>query len=229
MPEPRRPRGPHPEDAALFAPPRLADLRRATADLGWLLERGYAPDAALALVGDHLQLARRQRIAVRRSAAGPRRVASRLAARVEGAGRTIVVDGFNVLVTLEAALSGGVLLRGADGLLRDLASVHGDYRTVDVTEEALALAAAALRGAAGVTWVFDRPVSNSGRVAMSVRALGFEAVLADAADAACVARAGAGAVLASADAPLLDRVDAALDLTGPIVAAMPAAWVVALG
>ena len=76
------------------------------------------------------------------------------------------MDGYNVLTTIEAALAGGVLLLGRDGVLRDMASMHGSYRKVDETLPALAkigetLAALEVREA---LWLLDRPVSNSGRL-----------------------------------------------------------------
>jgi uncharacterized protein YyaL (SSP411 family) len=52
MPDRRRHRGPHPKDPELFAPRHWPTLRRAVADLSWLLGRGYSEKAALKLVGD---------------------------------------------------------------------------------------------------------------------------------------------------------------------------------
>ena len=65
-----------------------------------------------------------------------------------------------------AALGGGVLLLGRDGCCRDMASMHGSYRKVAETLPALellgrTLAACDLREC---RWLFDRPVSNSGRL-----------------------------------------------------------------
>ena len=68
MPDTRRHRGPHPEDAELFAPASWPALRAATTDLSWLLSRGYAEPSSLKLVGDCFQLTERQRTAVMRSA-----------------------------------------------------------------------------------------------------------------------------------------------------------------
>jgi hypothetical protein len=228
VPDRRRHRGPHPDDARLFAAAAWPALREATADLGWLLGRGYALDAALKLVGDHRQLHRRQRMAVARCAAGPASAAVRRRGRGPVQGEDIVVDGFNVLVSVEAALSGGVLLRGADGLLRDLASVHGTYRAVDETAYAMDHLAAALTGAGRVEWVLDRPVSNSGRVAALARARGWDARLEDAADRALARAAAAGARIATADGPLLDRCPSSVDLVGAVVAGLPDAWIVDL-
>ena len=82
------------------------------------------------------------------------------------AGQALVIDGFNLLTTIEAALGGAVILRGRDGALRDLAGVHGTYRKVEETLPALRLIGdvlAALDVGSGL-WLLDRPVSNSGRL-----------------------------------------------------------------
>jgi hypothetical protein len=77
----------------------------------------------------------------------------------------VLVDGFNRLITIEAALSGGALLLCRDGCLRDLASVHGSYRSVQETDEAIRIAGEVLGdlGPAAVSWLRDSPVSNSVR------------------------------------------------------------------
>ncbi|HZT57445.1 MAG TPA: DUF434 domain-containing protein [Pyrinomonadaceae bacterium] len=173
-PDRRRHRGAHPEDARLFADEQLAALRVATAELSWLLSRGYQPKSTLKLVGDRHNLRERQRLAVSRAACSDssreRRRASRLDAReIEGA--ELIVDGFNLVITLEAALSGGVLILCRDGCVRDLSSVHGSYRAVEETERALLLAGEVLEASrpASVLWLLDKPVSNSGRLAERVR------------------------------------------------------------
>ena len=169
MPDSRTHRGPHPEDAALFAPSAWPQLRRATADLCWLLSRDYAVPSALKLVGDRYQLAVRQRAAVERCACSEasrtHREARRLAAE-SLAGRALWLDGYNVLTTIEVALGGGVILTAVDGNYRDIASMHGTYRRVAETLPALELLGS-MTAAHSVTswiWFLDRPVSNSGRL-----------------------------------------------------------------
>ena len=54
-------------------------------------------------------------------------------------GRPLRIDGFNLILTLESALGGGIVLGGRDGCYRDLASVHGTYRRVEETRPALDL------------------------------------------------------------------------------------------
>lgn len=142
------------------------------------------------------------------------------------------MDGFNQLITIEAALSGAVILSGADGRLRDLSSVHGTYRSVEETEAALHLLGEALAGAGQVRVVLDRPVSNSGRLAGRMRALGMEVELSDQADATLLLAASRGACLVSADGPLLDRAVAAgarlADPLGPRLGARHGTWCVDL-
>lgn len=178
-PDRRRHRGAHPEDARLFEAARLASLRVAVSELSWLLSRGYQTKSALKLVGDRHNLRERQRLAVARAACPEGNCARRLASRVderEVAGERLIVDGFNLVITLEAALSGGVLVVGRDGCVRDLSSVHGSYRAVEETERALALAGEALAALApeSVLWLLDSPVSNSGRLAARVREVASE-------------------------------------------------------
>jgi len=160
----------------LFAPEALARLRGAADDLSWLLGRGYQTKSALKLVGDRFGLRERQRLAVSRAACSEESAARRRERKVEpGAlsGADLAVDGFNLVITIEAALSGGVLVLCRDECLRDLSSVHGSYRAVSETERAVLLAGEALAalGPASVLWLLDRPVSNSGRLAQRVREL----------------------------------------------------------
>ena len=86
--------------------------------------------------------------------------------RTSLAGCRIEIDGYNVLTTIEAALSGGVLLLARDGAFRDMASMHGSYRKVDETQPALELIGQTLAGfgVSEALWLLDRPVSNSGRL-----------------------------------------------------------------
>jgi hypothetical protein len=169
LPDTREHRGPHPEDARLFAPEALEPLRQATADLCWLLSRRYATPSALKLVGDRYQLCARQRIAVARCACSDAEATRRQAHQVDAAqlrGRPLWLDGYNVLTTIEAALAGGVILAARDGAYRDMASMHGSYRKVAETGPALQRIGAFLAetGVGECRWLLDRAVSNSGRL-----------------------------------------------------------------
>ena len=169
MPDKREHRGPHPADAELFAPEAMPRLREALADFSMLLTKGYGDKSALKLVGDRFSLTQRQRLAVMRAACSDQQLESRLERRVPVealAGRPIAIDGYNLLITIEAAMSGGLLFRGRDGCLRDLASIHGTYRKVEETIPAVKLIGEFLSeiGIVHALWLFDSPVSNSGRL-----------------------------------------------------------------
>jgi hypothetical protein len=169
-----RHRGAHPADQKLFALKNHEILRQAVHDLSWLLSRGYAPTASLKLVGDHFALKERQRLAVARAACSDQQRESRerICLPLESVkGQDLLIDGFNIIVTTEAALSGGVLIRCRDGCVRDMSSVHGSYRSVAETEEAIRLISETLLGAkpASALWLLDQPVSNSGRLAQRIR------------------------------------------------------------
>jgi hypothetical protein len=169
MPDKRTHRGPHPSDAKLFAPEATAVLRAALADFSLLLTRGYADRSALKLVGDHFSLAQRQRLAVMRSACSDQQLQARRRRCIDVndlAGQALAVDGYNLLITVEAAISGAFVFQGRDGCLRDLAGIHGTYRKVEETLPAIALIGSFLEKAdlAGTLWLLDSPVSNSGRL-----------------------------------------------------------------
>ena len=178
-PDRRQHRGAHPADRQLFAADKVAALRTGVAELSWLLTRGYAPKSALKLVGDRYELTERQRLAVSRAACADRSLERRAAHRLDlqsVRGERLAIDGFNLIITVEAALGGGVLLFCRDRCVRDLSSVHGSYRSVSETERAICLIGevlATLRPEA-VRWLLDSPISNSGRLAERIRSLAAE-------------------------------------------------------
>lgn len=169
MPDRRKHRGRHPQDDELFAGETVDRLRNAVAELSWLLSRGYATVSALKLVGDRHDLTVRQRLAVQRCFCGDAARDGRAVRRIESnaiSGQYLAIDGYNLLITIESALSGGLLLVGRDGCMRDLASLHGTYRHVEETIPALTRIFDYIdaRAPARIDWYLDRPVSNSGRL-----------------------------------------------------------------
>lgn len=179
MPDQRKHRGPHPEDHQLFAESQLPSMQAATHDLSWLLTRGYATTSALKLVGDRYALMTRQRLAASRCACGDAALTTRTAKQVsvDDLGyEALWIDGYNVLTSLEAALSGGVILHARDGCYRDMASMHGSYRKVEETLPALHILGKLLAEwrVSECVWLLDRPVSNSGRLKTILREVAAE-------------------------------------------------------
>lgn len=231
-----RHRGPHPTDERLFAPEWVPVLRRAVAELSWLLTRGYPVGGTLKLVGDRYALTERQRWAIGRAACTDQQRTQRAATRLPAdfGGRPVSIDGFNLIITLETALSGGVVLRGRDGALRDLSSIHGTYRAVQETDRAIRLAAAVLRTLAPgpVRWLLDQPVSNSGRLAARLRELGptlglpWTAEVVFNPDRELIETTD---VVVTSDSVVLDRAGAWLNLAALALEVEPARWLLELG
>lgn len=238
MPDRRTHRGPHPADEKLFAPDAIAGLRSALADFSMLLTKGYADKSALKLVGDKFCLTERQRLAVMRSACSDQQLVSRSERRVELsdiAGRSIAIDGYNVLITVEAAMSGGVIFKGRDGCFRDLASIHGTYRKVTETIPAVQLIGEFSReiGVGKALWLLDSPVSNSGRLKTLIRELAeknrwdWEIRLLLSPDAELKKT---DAVVASSDSVVLDECENWINLATEIITRkLPCATVIDLG
>ncbi len=229
MPDKRRHRGAHPLDKTLFADPKLPHLRSAVEDLSWLLGRGYSQTAALKIVGDKHALQKRQRTALSRSACSDEARENRrgkVLSVSQMQGRTLGIDGFNCIITVEAALSGGVILEGRDGACRDLASVHGSYRRVEETQQALEALTQVIAQARpeSVCWYLDRPVSNSGVLASLIRDQdpSWQVELVFNPDKALVVD-GRWAV-ASSDAWVLDKCPHWFDLTGIVIAELQGVW-----
>jgi hypothetical protein len=237
MPERRNHRGAHPDDHRLFAPAEIEKLRRGNEEASYLLGRGYAPSSVIDVVGRRHQLESRQRLALQRCMCSPEQCESRAARRVkpeEVRGRTLLLDGFNLVIGLEVALSGGVLLRGSDGALRDLAGLRGSYHLVEETRPALELLRELFSelGPAAAHFLLDRPVSNSGRLRALIleHAPRFPCGVAVELVADPDRDLAGRSLVVSSDALVLDTAASSVDLLGLVVATRrPAAWIVDLG
>ena len=165
----QRHRGANPKDEGLFQHEKIPNLQQALADLCWLLSHGYPDNASLKLIGDRFKFTQRQRMALTRAACPDTALQHRNSTHktpAELQGQHLIIDGYNLLITLETALSGGYLFIGQDGCVRDIASIHGNYKRVEETLPAIELIGNALQElkVSSVKWYFDSPVSNSGRL-----------------------------------------------------------------
>ncbi len=226
MPDKRKHRGAHPDDTYLFSPKSQPTIARGVKELSWLLSRGYSMDASLKLVGDRYHFSARQRMAVMRSSCSDqmleRRMFSRCASASVMRSKRLAVDGYNLLITIESALSGGLVLIGRDGVTRDLAGVHGTYRKVEETIPALTLIVRNVNQleCAGVDFYFDKPVSNSGKLktllahVLEEKCIGWSIELHDNPDRVLV---DIDAIVVSSDSAILDRCQCWIDLASSII------------
>lgn len=218
-------RGFCPTDAVAFSPSAVETLQRAQKHLCYLLTQGYGGEQSVTFIGNRFQFSARQRMALMRATASAADVAHRRQKErpvPQLANQTVLVDGFNLIILLEAALSPKTtLLRCMDGTLRDLCSLHGTYRPIAATRQAALYLLSALQkaGVAHTVVYLDAPVSNSGRL----RALLIE--LAAQHDISCEVQLvpNADALLwgkhnvVSSDAIMLDRCESWANLGAHIV------------
>lgn len=162
-------RGFNPEDIKSFSEENIVRLKAAQEEVQWLLDRGYKIKPIIELVGNHHQLSARARTALQRTTSSAveyeKRKSTMLSFECAKEG-CLFIDGFNLIITLEVALSGSPILLGKDGVLRDLAGLRGTYKLIDKTDIALELMGKTLKElkVPMVRFYLDLPVSNSGRL-----------------------------------------------------------------
>lgn len=219
-------RGFVPEDAKEFNEKSLLLLKKAGEELLWLIDRGYPIKSVSTFVGNHYLLSERQRVALMRSISPTASLKQREEKRISDCkGKTVFIDGFNQIITLEVALSNSTLLKCMDKTIRDLAGLRGTYRLIDKTEQAIELIAQQLQHLeiASVVFYLDKPVSNSGRLKMKILELlkkyDFD-VTVELADNADVILEKLDFVITS-DAIILDKCKSWINLLYDIIENMP--------
>ncbi len=206
--------------------PDLPILKQAAADFRFLLNRGYPREASLSLVGNRYDLPRAARQILHRGVfadaiAQARR--AKLTTLSALAGQPLALDGHNVLIMLESALQGRLLVAADDGFIRDIAQLSRAYRDSPATRQALALLAAYIshhRPAAPLTILYDAPMKRSGELAEQTRQIfAAHGLNADTRAVPVPERellVFPGAV-ATSDTHLIDAQDLIVDLAGDII------------
>ena len=209
---------------------QVPKLSEATTDLCWLLSRGYNHRSALTLVGDKFQFTKRQRQAIHRAACSAAAIQQRASKQQHPPliTSTAYIDGFNILITIECALKGELLLRCRDGLIRDISATHGGYKQSQYTDLAIDLIQQQLHllKLQKLIWFLDRPVSNSGKLAAKIREKGMEAEVVNNPDQALCLSQG---LVISADGWVLEQSTKWYPLAEDIIAThIPNAWLLEL-
>jgi hypothetical protein len=194
----------------------------ACSEYRYLLERDYPEKAALKIVSDRHRLGRDERNCLFRGIVAPRLAEQRREKILEpvggsGSGRSLGVDWYNCLITVESYLKGGIVFLAEDGMTRDGAGLHGSYRVTELTTGALEALTDALRflEPAGVEVFVDAPLAHSAAMAERLRMAWAEERWA--ADVALVHTADHRlklfrGMVASADSVILDAAREVIDL-----------------
>lgn len=146
-------------------PSRLLDAYH---DLKYLLNRGYRKGTALNFVANHYKLRKMERYFLARCIFSDKEIENRQKKKrsVEFIrDKTLAVDGFNVMITLESVLERKAILC-EDGFIRDLKYQRG-YKINEKTEKVLSLLLEFLSkfNPKEVIFFYDKPVSKSGKIA----------------------------------------------------------------
>jgi hypothetical protein len=206
----------------------LEALGQAAIDLRYLLGRGYSRELGLKLTGDRWGLDAEARQVLRRAVAARATARSRrerLLPLMAVRGQAVGVDGHNVIITLESALMGAVLVAADDDTVRDIGQRGRNYGPGPHSEAAARLLVQTLAraGAARALILLDAPLPFSGQTAGMLRELmaaaGLDGEARAVADPEKELAAFAG-IVASADGPLIDAAARPLDLGGAIIRAM---------
>lgn len=149
-------------------------LQEAAENFRYLLDRGYPRKPSLELVGNRYQLNADERHLLHRGIFSDEDSKWRKARKIplyRIRGRDLAIDGYNVIITVEAGLFGRPLILADDGFIRDISGLSGNFRRSEKTEEALLLIFNALKRAKPrhALFLFDAPISKSGELAREIR------------------------------------------------------------
>ncbi len=194
-------------------------------ELYFLLARGYPRTQALSLVAARHALTRRQRILLNRCVHPPSiNTETRRKLKPLDKAQRIVVDAYNQLATIYAALTGNPVYRCTDHATRD--SLLGASRQVTRHAKQLAAITAATLAAHNVekaVFIVDAQPSHSAHLAAALReaaannGIDAEARLEHTADKAVIQLANKGYTAATSDTVILQKVPEATDLAAAAI------------
>jgi hypothetical protein len=204
---------------------KFQDLQEASEDFCYLLNHGYPRKGALELVGNRYGLTFDERHLLHRGVFSDADSESRQKKRIpieRIRNKDVAIDGYNVIITIEAGLSGRPLILGDDGFIRDISGLSGNFRKTERTEKALQLVLDALKRATPrqALFLFDAPISNSGKLAQEVRTRLKREDLPGDAKAVKVPEKiliGYPGLIATSDTAIIDRSKKVVDLAGDIL------------
>jgi hypothetical protein len=206
---------------------KFNDLQYAAEDFRYLLNRGYPRKATLELVGNRYGLTFDERHLLHRgvfsdidSKSRRRKIISLKAIR----NKNLAIDGHNVLITVEAALSGRPLILADDGFVRDISGLSGRFKKTEMTDQAIRRIVTSLKKwrPRHALFLFDAPISKSGVLAQELGALLKKEGLPGDALAMKVPEKtliGFQGVIATSDTAVIDRSEKVIDLAGDIIRA----------
>jgi hypothetical protein len=204
---------------------KFGHLQKAAEDFRCLLNRRYPRKASLELVGNRYELTFDERHLLHRgvfSNSDSKSRKKKIVPITDIRNNDLAIDGHNVLITIEAALSGRPLVSADDGFIRDISGLSGSFKKSEITETAIRLILSVLKKWKPRKTVFllDAPISMSGKLAEEIRDRLKQANLPGDAKAVKVPEkilVGFPGVIATSDTAIINQSKKALDLAGYIL------------
>lgn len=142
-------------------------------DLRYLYNRKYNPATALRVVSDRYLLNEHEINLLRRAVFSKneaRENRDRLIDKEEIRDSSLLIDGYNVLITVEAFLKGEPVIFCDDEVVRDISGVYGKYKESEFTWKALDMVLDFLQDAGPSEFIilFDSGVSHSGELSFNI-------------------------------------------------------------
>ncbi len=200
-------------------------LQEAARDFRYFLNRGYPRKASLELVGNRYALSFDERHLLHRGIFSDSDARLRTAKKVSLRSlrdKPLAVDGHNILITVESALSGRPLISSNDGFIRDISGISGQFRKTETTDRAFRLIVDFLKKnrPSHTLFLFDAPISRSGLLAQKVRKILTDEGVSGDARAVPVPEEtliGFNGIVATSDTAIIDRTAEVFDLAGHII------------
>jgi hypothetical protein len=148
-------------------------IKKAIEDFKYLINRGYKKDVALNFVANHYKLSKGDRLKIIRTTHSDEEIEltkRKLKRLKDFENETIYIDGFNVLIGLEALIKGHEVVLCDDNIYRDFENVYGKYKINNYTDKAIELLLEILKRYKVKAIVYlDAQVSKSGILAKRIR------------------------------------------------------------
>ncbi len=199
----------------------LNRLKHAIEDFRYLLNRGYNKNSSLKLVSDRYSLSKDERNFLIRAIFSKEEAERRKRKLVninEIKGKKVVIDGYNVLITVENILKGKNIVLCDDGLLRDTSATFGKYKITDQSIKAINKILMLLKehNAEEVIFYFDSQVSFSGElckiVMQEMEKLGVKGYAKTFKNVDYMLIQVKNAIICTSDSVIIDKVDKVLDI-----------------
>jgi len=153
------------------------NINKAAEDMKYLIDRGYNRETSLNLVVNRYHLNKDERNYLQRYVFSDDEIRShksKLIPLKEIGGKRIVIDGYNVLITVGAIINKkrcSVLVEGMDGILRDSSGIFSNYKFNSESKRAVNEILNLLSGYKPefVLFIFDSQISKSGELSSYVK------------------------------------------------------------